>query len=66
MREYADGPETSVKILKSEPEALADQVMPDILPPAGLTRERESYLYRMIRPYVRDPYKNLTCPDPEE
>ena len=66
MKECADGPETSVKILKSDPEALADPVMPDIVPPAGLTEQRENYLFRMVRPFVKDPFKDITCPNPEE
>ncbi|KAK3088694.1 hypothetical protein FSP39_022485 [Pinctada imbricata] len=66
VKETCDGVPKSVKLLKSEATALTDPPMPTILPPAGITKERETYLYNMIRPYVRDPFKDVTCPNPEE
>lgn len=69
VRERADQVETEIVLLKSAvtPEDLtANTVMPDIVPPGGISPERQKYLYRMVRPFVRDPYKELTCPNHEE
>ncbi|XP_056013929.1 uncharacterized protein LOC125667802 [Ostrea edulis] len=69
VRERADQVETEIVLLKSAvtPEDLtANTVMPDIVPPGGISAERQKYLYRMVRPFVRDPYKELTCPNREE
>ncbi|XP_062621644.1 uncharacterized protein LOC134283212 [Saccostrea cucullata] len=40
--------------------------IPAILPPAGMTRERQTYLYRNVRPYVRPSHQEDLCPTPTE
>lgn len=49
--------------------AVPDQVaqlprMPAIIPPAGLSRERQQYLFQHIREYVRDDKRDIVCPRP--
>jgi len=44
----------------------ADQVpweRPDAMPAAGLSHERQTYLARMVRPYLREHNKDRTCPE---
>ncbi|KAI7808698.1 chaperonin [Triplophysa rosa] len=38
---------------------------PVILTPPGLSLQRQQYLYKNIRPFVDDPYKDTVCPRPE-
>ena len=49
--------------------AVPDQVaqlprMPAIIPLAGLSRERQQYLFQHIREYVRDDKRDIVCPRP--
>ncbi|XP_062578888.1 uncharacterized protein LOC134240830 [Saccostrea cucullata] len=65
----ADGTEREISLLKPivRPEDLTTgTVMPDIFPPGGMTPERQGYLFRMVRPFVREPHKDSTCPSLEE
>ena len=38
--------------------------LPEIVPPRGLSAERQWYLYEQIRPFCPDEDKDLTCPLP--
>ena len=38
--------------------------MPDILPAAGLSKQRQTYLYKTVRPFVRPQFQDSTCPAP--
>ena len=60
-----DGPEQRRRILKKNA-LLTDTDRPPVLSPAELTRDRQEYLYRSVRPYVRERYKDLTCPRRQE
>src|SRR5438132_5257675 len=35
-----------------------------VLTPPPLDYKRQEYLYHNIRPFVRDKFKNITCPEP--
>ena len=64
-----DGTEREITLLKPTvrlEDLTTGRVMPEILPPGGMTLERQRYLFRMVRPFVRDPFKNTTCSDVEE
>ena len=39
---------------------------PEVIMPGGLSKDKVRYLFREIRPYVKAPYKDVTCPAPEE
>uniref|UniRef100_K1R879 Uncharacterized protein n=1 Tax=Magallana gigas TaxID=29159 RepID=K1R879_MAGGI len=69
VKSHADDSEREITLLKSSisPEDITTgSVMPDILPPGGMTSERQRYLFRVVRPFVRDPFKDTTCPEAEE
>ncbi|XP_060576231.1 uncharacterized protein LOC132733586 [Ruditapes philippinarum] len=38
--------------------------LPSVIHPAGLSRERQTYLYRHVRPLVRRPFQDVLCPVP--
>jgi hypothetical protein len=38
---------------------------PSAIVPPGLDRARREYLFKNIRPYVEDPWKDVMCPEPE-
>ncbi|KAJ8302403.1 hypothetical protein KUTeg_021390 [Tegillarca granosa] len=44
----------------------ASEALPEVIYPAGLSRDRQQYLYSSVRPYVRSAYKDITCPSPVE
>ena len=55
--------EKEIKLLKTpwQP-TLAN--MPNIIPPPGLTLERQWYLFNKIREFCPDESKDLVCPKP--
>ena len=59
-----DGPVTTLNILKVDAERVNDD-LPAVVPPKGLSSERQWYLYDKIRQYCREECKDLTCPLPE-
>ncbi|XP_053376640.1 uncharacterized protein LOC123565268 [Mercenaria mercenaria] len=40
--------------------------IPDVLPPGGLSKERQEYLFRHVRPLVRQPFQDILCPIPTQ
>lgn len=38
--------------------------LPDLIPPPGLSRERQAYLYTEIRPFCDADKQDLVCPAP--
>ncbi len=61
-----DGQPTSVNLLKEKHTRFSEELAyPEEIIPEGLTLERETYLYKEIRGFIRDPEKcNITCPCP--
>jgi len=45
---------TAAKVCKAK--------LPKAILPAGLTRERQEYLYKEVEPYVKLEYQDITCP----
>ena len=39
---------------------------PLVIPPPGLSLQRQQYLYKNIREFVDEPYKDQVCPKPVE
>ena len=35
----------------------------DVMTPAGMTRERKEYLFKNIRTFCKEEYKDLLCPE---
>lgn len=40
------------------------EILPQPIPPPGLDQARQEYLYRHIREFVEDPWKDVLCPLP--
>ena len=40
--------------------------LPEQIIPPGLSRERQLYLYKTVRPYVRPAHQEALCPTPSE
>ena len=62
-KEHSDLPEKEFDILKHDWSPEKDD-LPDIIPPRGLSADRQWYLYEQIRPYCPDEDKDTTCPKP--
>ena len=60
MRQQWDGPATEA-VLHVGP---LPQGMPPTIEPAGITRDRQAYLFRAIRPFVDFDKRDLVCPAP--
>ena len=63
-KEHSDSPEVQVNLFKKEPWSPDAIELPDIVPPRGLSAEREWYMFDFIRPFVADEDKDVTCPRP--
>src|SRR5215813_4889755 len=69
-QEIADGPFQEFKLLKTsklEASKIIQKIkalsFPVLVPPP-MKYERQEYLYNFIRPFVRDEFKEITCPRP--
>ena len=65
-RQALDSEEVRVSMLKRHPDEGIEQQLPLELTPAGITTERQKYLYEHVRPYVRPSCQDLLCPEPEQ
>ena len=61
VKVHSKAPETAVNISKSNE---FSSLMPQIIVPPGMSRERQVYLYEKIRPYCSSDTMDLTCPKP--
>jgi hypothetical protein len=69
-QEAANGPFQEFKLLKASRfeavkaiEKIKALSFPVLMPPP-MKYERQDYLYNYIRPFVRDEFKDATCPKP--
>ena len=66
VNEHADTDEQMIDLMKSTPRWSPDSSeLPSVVPPKGLSAERQWYLYESIRPFCRDGDKDITCPLPK-
>ena len=67
VKERSDGVEVSKTILRKNV-AIQRGERPSVIPEGGLSHQRATYLYRFLRPLVREEYRDVTCPpvDTEE
>lgn len=64
LKESVDSEETRVSIMKSP---ISDpHARPILITPPGLSRDRQMYLYRNVRPYVRPLHQEEVCPAPTD
>ena len=61
LKEYSDSEEVKFKLLKHDWSPSATE-LPPVIPPPGLSAERQWYLYDSIRNYCPDYCKDVTCP----
>ena len=65
LKEHSDTPEVKLSLLKQSWTPTKEE-LPNVVPPKGLSAERQWYLYDQIRPYCPDEDKDATCPMPTE
>ncbi len=57
VKKSRDGEETTINILRRKEFVFAAEDMPRIIPAGGLSVERQRYLYKVVRPFVRPSYQ---------
>ena len=62
MRRRGDDPEVAVKILKKDWDPFESE--PSIIPPPGLSAERQWYLYTKIQEFCPEEMQDIVCPQP--
>ena len=60
IKEHSDTAEVKFSMLK-EPWSPDKDDLPEVIPPRGLSAERQWYLYEQIRPFCPDEDKDTTC-----
>ena len=60
MRQQWDGPTTEIVLLQGQ----LPHGMPPTILPAGLTRDRQAYLFHHIRQFVDEDKRDIVCPRP--
>ena len=56
--------ERSINIVKTTVAAIRSAGMPEVLTPAGLSQDRQAYLFKQIRPHVPPEFQDELCPPP--
>lgn len=65
VRSHPDEKPTSLNLLKEKHMRFSEREYPEEIIPEGLSLERQNYLYKEIRGFIRDPQKrDMTCPQP--
>ena len=66
-QEIANGTFTEFNLLKTKKSDIFEEIKTLsilVLTPPPLDYKRQEYLYHNIRPFVKDEYKDITCPRP--
>ena len=63
VKEQSDSPELKIDLLKAPWNPPAHE-LPEVVPPKGLSAERQWYLREQIRPFCPDEDKDTVCPLP--
>ena len=66
-QEIANGSFTEFNLLKTKKSDIFEEIKALsilVLTPPPLDHKRQEYLYHNIRPFVRDEFKDITCPQP--
>jgi len=70
VQEFANGPFQEFKLLKIGKLEVSKVIKKikalsfAVLVPPPMELKRQEYLYHNIRPFVRDEFKDITCPSP--
>jgi hypothetical protein len=62
VKERSGSPELRVQLMRRNIQTVPHDVFPDPIAPAGISRARQDYLFRHVRPYVRPAFQDITCP----
>lgn len=60
----SDQPQKAIKVLQDPSWKPSPSELPDIVPPAGLSLDRQWYLYEKIREFCNPDVQDLVCPKP--
>ena len=66
VKDTINSPEREIKFLKDEKWQPRADVLPTVVPPPGLSRERRQYLFDKIREFCPPHCQDLVCPDPSQ
>ena len=67
VQEFANGPSTEFNLLKTKKADIFEEIKSLsilVLTPPPLDYKRQEYLYHNICPFVKDEFKDTTCPKP--
>ena len=64
LKEYSDSPEVELELRKDAAWNPRPDKMPAVVPPKGLSVERQWYLHEQIRPFCADDFQGMVCPLP--
>ncbi len=67
VQEVANGPFTEFNLLKTKKADIFEEIKSLsilVLTPPPLDYKRQEYLYHNIHPFLRDEFKDITCPKP--
>ena len=67
VQEVANGPFTEFSLMKTKKVDILEEIRALsilVLTPPSLDYKRQEYLYHNICPFVKDEYKDITCPKP--
>ena len=65
VKENLDSAERCLHILQVSPDVF-ERSFQEVLMPSGISRARQEYLFKRIRPFVREGFKDELCPSVEE
>ena len=67
VQEVANGPLAEINLLKTKKADIFEEIKSLsilVLTPPPLDYKRQEYLYHNICPFLRDEFKDITCPKP--
>ena len=65
-KEYSDSKEVAVKLLRRDSFTPAIGMLPPIIPPQGLSLDRQTYLFEKIREFCDADQQDRVCPRPRQ
>ena len=64
VKQVLHGEEKAQSILSTSVEAILAAGLPRGIPPAGMSVDRQTYLYKNVRQHVAAPFQDVLCPKP--
>ncbi len=64
LKEFSDSKSSTYRILTDDSWSPTADKLPPVIPPSGLSAQRQWYLYKEIREFCRAGTKDLVCPLP--